>query len=169
MPSRDCSSNTKVRLLFCKVLTSDDVLPTTISELVSTTTLFLTSKNRAIVTSELGFIKVATVALPASIVEPHLPQLVPALLGWVHDHKNHFKSKTVHIFERMMRKHGYDAILNNAPQGGERKVLEGIKKKKERAKRKKAEGGEDDEEKQEVSLKRELELMIAQSLLWECV
>lgn len=45
-----------------------------------------------------------------------------------------------------MRKHGYDAILNNAPVGGERKVLEGIKKKKERAKRKRAEGGAEDEE-----------------------
>lgn len=128
----------------------DDVLDSTISELVSTVTLFLTSKNREIVKSALGFIKVAAVALPAATIEPHLPQLVPALLGWVHDHKNHFKSKTVHIFERMMRKFGYDAILDNAPMGGERKVLEGIKKRKERAKRKKSGDAEEEEEEEPV-------------------
>lgn len=123
-----------------------------VTELVSTITVFLTMKNREIIKSALGFIKVATVALPLSTIEPHLPTLVPALLGWVHDHKNHFKSKTVHIFERMMRKFGYDAILNQAPVGGERKVLEGIKKRKERARRKKAAGGdEDDEDAEEVS------------------
>lgn len=101
-------------------------------------------KNREIIKSALGFIKVATVALPRSTVEPHLPVLVPALLGWVHDHKNHFKSKTVHIFERMMRKFGAELILQNAPVGGERKVLEGIKKRKEKAKRKKAAGDRED-------------------------
>jgi ribosomal RNA-processing protein 12 len=124
-----------------------------ITELVSTITVFLTMKNREIIKSALGFIKVATVALPPVTVEPHLPVLVPALLGWVHDHKNHFKSKTVHIFERMMRKFGAEAILLNAPAGGERKVLEGIKKRKESAKRKKAAGGgdEDGDEDEEVS------------------
>lgn len=103
-------------------------------------------KNREIIKSALGFIKVATVALPPITVSPHLPTLVPALLGWVHDHKNHFKSKTVHIFERMMRKFGSEVILQNAPAGGERKVLEGIKKRKERAKRKKAAGGNGDDD-----------------------
>lgn len=82
-------------------------------------------------------------------MEPHLPQLVPALLGWVHDHKNHFKSKTVHIFERMMRRFGVEEVISHAPrEGGERKVLEGIRKRKERAKRKKAGKGDEEEEEQ---------------------
>jgi hypothetical protein len=62
----------------------------------------------------------------------------------VHDHKNHFKQKTVHIFERMIRKFGYDEIYRFAGEGDEKKVLVGIKKKKDRAKKKKAGGGDGD-------------------------
>jgi ribosomal RNA-processing protein 12 len=49
----------------------------------------------------------------------------------------------------MIRKFGYDAVYKNAPEGGERKVLENIKRRKDRAKRKKAaaeNGGDDDDE-----------------------
>lgn len=140
------SINALSRLLF---EFKDDISNDLISELVATIVVFVGSKNREIVKSALGFVKVAVVALPVDTVEPHLDVLVPALLGWVHDHKNHFKSKTVHIFERMIRKFGYDAVYKNAPEGGERKVLENIKRRKDRAKRKKAaaeDGGDDNEE-----------------------
>ncbi|BEI80482.1 hypothetical protein CcaverHIS002_0110110 [Cutaneotrichosporon cavernicola] len=139
------SINALSRLLF---EFKDDVSNDLISELVATIVVFVGSKNREIVKSALGFVKVAVVALPINTVEPHLDALVPALLGWVHDHKNHFKSKTVHIFERMIRKFGYDVVYKNAPAGGERKVLENIKRRKDRAKRKKAaaENGDDDDE-----------------------
>lgn len=126
---------------------ADSISTSIISELVATITVFLQSKNREIVKSALGFIKVAIVALPTESVSPHLQGLVPALLGWVHDHKNHFKQKTVHIFERMIRKFGYDDVYRFAGEGDEKKVLVGIKRKKERAKKKKAAtGGEGDEE-----------------------
>ena len=117
-----------------------------ISQLVSTISVFVASKNREIVKSALGFVKVAVVALSPDSVHPHLSTLVPALLGWVHDHKNHFKQKTVHIFERMIRKFGYDTIIRNAGEGEEKKVLENIKRKKERAKRKKANTEQNEEE-----------------------
>lgn len=116
------------------------------NELLSTIAVFVGSKNREIVKSALGFVKVAVVALPASTVEPHLPVLVPALLGWVHDHKNHFKSKTVHIFERMIRKFGYDAVYKRGGEGSQKKVLENIKKRKDRAKRKKDAKGDDEDD-----------------------
>jgi ribosomal RNA-processing protein 12 len=119
-----------------------------ISELVATIVVFVGSKNREIVKSALGFVKVAVVALPGSTVSPHLPILVPALLGWVHDHKNHFKSKTVHIFERMIRKFGYEGVYKHGGEGSQKKVLENIKKRKDRAKRKKdsKDDGEGDDE-----------------------
>jgi ribosomal RNA-processing protein 12 len=119
-----------------------------INELVSTIVVFVASKNREIVKSALGFVKVAVVSLPAETMRPHLPTLVPALLGWVHDHKNHFKTKTVHIFERMIRKFGYEAVYSQGGEGDRKKVLENIKKKKDRAKRQKANraAGSDEEE-----------------------
>jgi ribosomal RNA-processing protein 12 len=135
---------------------SDDITDATLSELLKTTTHFLMYKNREIIKSALGFTKVALVTLPPSTLSPHLPDLVPALLGWVHDHKNHFKQKTIHIFERIMRRFGYDVVLGCVPEEmkGEGKVLEGIKKRKEKAKRKKGRKDDDEEEGDEpVSLR----------------
>lgn len=63
----------------------------------------------------------------------------------MHDHKNHFKSKTIHIFERLIRRFGFDEVYANAGERvEEKKVLVGIRKRKERAKKKRA--GKDDEE-----------------------
>lgn len=120
-----------------------------LSEIVATTIVFVSSANREIVKSALGFVKVAVVTLPVAIVRPHLSALVPALLGWSHDHKNHFKAKVRHIFERMLRRFGWDEVYSCAGEEEAAKVLVNIKKRKERAKRKKnsrAEDGEDDEE-----------------------
>ncbi|KAK4688051.1 ribosomal RNA-processing protein 12, partial [Tremellales sp. Uapishka_1] len=137
------SINAMSRLMF---EFKDEISDAMISELVATIVVFVGSKNREIVKSALGFVKVAVVALPASTVSPHLPTLVPALLGWVHDHKNHFKSKTIHIFERMIRKFGYDQVYKFGGEGGQKKVLENIRKRKERAKRKKDANENEDEE-----------------------
>ncbi|OCF44347.1 ribosomal RNA-processing protein 12 [Kwoniella heveanensis CBS 569] len=140
------SINALSRLLF---EFKDDISESTTSELVSTLNVFLTSKNREIVKSALGFAKVSIVSLPLSVLSPHLPQIVPALLGWVHDHKNHFKSKTVHIFERLIRRFGFDEVYRHAHEmPEERKVLQGIRKRKERAKKKKAARGDDEDDEQ---------------------
>lgn len=119
-------------------LCKDNISRQTMDDLLETVVVFLEAKNREIVKSALGFVKVAVVSLPADTTRGHLKRLVPALLNWVHDHKNHFKLKTVHIFERMIRKYGYDDVYKCAPEGNEKKVLEHIKKKKDRAKRQKA-------------------------------
>lgn len=116
----------------------DHISKQTMDDLLETVVVFLEAKNREIVKSALGFVKVAVVSLPADATRTHLKRLVPALLNWVHDHKNHFKLKTVHIFERMIRKYGYDDVYKCAGEGNEKKVLEHIKKKKDRAKRQKA-------------------------------
>lgn len=128
---------------------TDDLPKDLLNEMISTIIVFVASKNREIVKSGLGFVKVAVVSLPESQLQNHLPALVPALLNWVHDHKNHFKTKTIHIFERMIRKFGYDNVYRNAGEGDEKKVLEHIKKRKDRAKKQKiakAQNGGDDEE-----------------------
>ncbi|KAG2119918.1 NUC173 domain-containing protein [Suillus discolor] len=65
--------------------------------------------------------------------------LVPALLAWSHDHKNHFKAKVRHIFERMIRRFGWNDVYQAAGEDQAAKVLE-------RAKRKKAREDDDEEE-----------------------
>ena len=118
------------------------------NEILSTMLVFLTSTNREIVKSILGFVKLVIHTLPTDLIRPHLKDLVPALLSWSHDHKNHFKVKVRHIFERMLRRFTWEEIHSCAnDEEASTKVLMNIKKRKERAKRKKAnrEDGDADE------------------------
>lgn len=118
------------------------------TEILTTLLVFLSSANREIVKSTLGYIKLAIHTMPVELLRPHLSQLVPALLNWSHDHKNHFKLKVRHIFERMIRRFGWEDVYACAAEEDARKVLSNIKKRKEQAKRKKARN--EDEDKDEV-------------------
>ncbi|KAL7943858.1 NUC173 domain-containing protein [Trichoderma barbatum] len=118
----------------------------TLSDLVQTMDLFLTSNNREIVKSCLGFVKVCVISLPVELMMPRLDTLVPNLIIWSNEHKGHFKAKVKHILERMVRRFGFDAINKSCPES-DRKLLANIRKTKERAKRKKdaAKGAHDDD------------------------
>ncbi|KAI0320923.1 ribosomal RNA-processing protein 12 [Amylostereum chailletii] len=116
------------------------------NEILTTLFVFLSSANREIVKSTLGFVKLAVHTLAEDLVRPHLPQLVPALFRWSHDHKNHFKAKVRHIFERMIRRFGWQDVYACAGEGDAAKVLVNIKKRKERAKKKKALAADDEDE-----------------------
>ncbi|KAH7347838.1 NUC173 domain-containing protein [Plectosphaerella cucumerina] len=123
----------------------------TLADLVQTMDLFLTSNNREIVKSVLGFIKICVVSLPVEMMLPRLPTLTPNLIIWSHEHKGHFKSKVKHILERMVRRFGFDLVNRHCPED-DRKLLANIRKTKERNKRQKKaardaadEEGSDDE------------------------
>lgn len=116
------------------------------TEIVSTHLIFLTSNNREVVKSALGFVKLAIHTLPIDIMTPHLKDLVKGLLAWAHDHKNHFKEKVRHIFERMIRRFGWDAVYSCVDEEEETgKFLLNIKKRKDRSKRKKVQARENEE------------------------
>lgn len=121
----------------------------TLTELVQTLDLFLTSKNREIVKSVLGFVKVVVISLPRDLVEPRLASLIPNLMVWSHEHKGHFRAKVKHILERMVRRFGYDVVNKHCPEE-DKKLVNNIRKTKERSKRKKdaakEAGGEDEDE-----------------------
>jgi ribosomal RNA-processing protein 12 len=124
---------------------SDTISAQMHNEILATMLVFLSSTNREIVKSILGFVKLVIHTLPADLIRPHLKDLVPALLGWSHDHKNHFKVKVRHIFERMLRRFTWEEIYSCTVTDEASKVLINIKKRKERAKRKKANREEDEE------------------------
>lgn len=120
--------------------------PEMLTELVETVELFLTSNNREIVRSVLGFVKVAVVVLPDDTLRPRLASLVPNLMAWNKEHKGRLRSKVKGIIDRLVRRFG--APLLEAIVGEEdRKLVVNIRKARERSKRKKKEGaeGEDDE------------------------
>ncbi|KAF3110151.1 hypothetical protein TWF706_000887 [Orbilia oligospora] len=126
----------------------DDLKPETVSELVTTMDAFLTSNNREIVRSVLGFVKVSVISLPKELMVPRLGTLIPNLMTWSHEHKAHFKAKVKHIIERMIRRFGYDTVEKYVPEE-DKKLVINIRKTRDRKKRRKAEAGEAGEEEQE--------------------
>ncbi|KAL8689660.1 MAG: hypothetical protein Q9218_004722, partial [Villophora microphyllina] len=116
-----------------------------VEDFISTIDLFLSSPNREIVASCLGFTKVAVTALPKEIVAPRLGTLVPGLLGWSREHKGRFRTKVKHIFERMIRRFGVELIERCTPEEG-KALIHNIRKTKERKKRKKTEAKEADDD-----------------------
>ncbi|KAF9482107.1 NUC173-domain-containing protein [Pholiota conissans] len=130
----------------------DSISPNMHTEILTTLLVFLSSANREIVKSILGFVKLSIHTLPLDLLRPHLKEIVPGLLNWSHDHKNHFKVKVRHIFERMLRRFTWDEVYSCAGEEEAAKVLVNIKKRKERAKRKKANKAEDDDDDDESAL-----------------
>ncbi|GAW13173.1 hypothetical protein ANO14919_025510 [Xylariales sp. No.14919] len=120
-----------------------------LDDLVQTMDLFLTSNNREIVKSVLGFVKVCVISLPTEMMLPRLQSMVPNLMVWSHEHKGHFKAKVKHILERMVRRFGFESVNKSCPEA-DKKLLTNIRKTKERSKRKreaaKAQGNEDDQQ-----------------------
>ncbi|KAL6717535.1 pre-rRNA processing protein [Lecanora helva] len=109
-----------------------------IKDLVETMDLFLTSANREIVRSVLGFVKVAIISLPEEIITPKLATLIPGLMSWSREHKAQFRAKVKHILERAIRRFGYPAIETHCPDD-DKKFINNIRKAKDRRKRHKAE------------------------------
>ncbi|KAK2756780.1 hypothetical protein FQN54_005226 [Arachnomyces sp. PD_36] len=119
-----------------------------LSDLVQTVDLFLTSNNREIVRSVLGFVKVAVVALPEDMLRPRLGSLVPNLLVWSKEHKGRLKMKVKGILDRLIRRVGA-SVIEELAGDADRKMVVAIRKERERKKRKKKEGAEHDDEDEE--------------------
>lgn len=115
-----------------------------VDDLIKTVIVFLHSKTREVVKSALGFVKVTIVSLPPSALSAHLADLIAGLLNWSSDHKNHFNVKVRHIFERLIRRHGFDTVAEHVG-ADHQKLMQNIRKRQMRAKRKKIQR-EDDEE-----------------------
>ncbi|KAL4910159.1 hypothetical protein BDW74DRAFT_48930 [Aspergillus multicolor] len=116
-------------------------------DLVQTVELFLTSNNREIVRSVLGFVKVAVVVLSDEELRPRLNTMVPNLMVWSKEHKGRLKSKVKGILDRLIRRFGA-APLEELVGEADRKLVVNIRKLRERRKKKKKEGeaGEDEDE-----------------------
>lgn len=125
----------------------DEVSAEMVTEMVSTMDLFLTSKNREMVQSVLGFVKVSVISLPRELMIPRLESLIKNLMIWSHEHKAHFKAKVKHIMERMIRRFGYDIVEKYMPEE-DKKLIINIRKTRDRRKKNK-EAGEGDEEEEE--------------------
>jgi len=126
---------------------ADEISEEAQREIVLTVFPLLAVKNREIVKSVLGFVKLTIHSLSPTILQPQLPNLVPALVACLSTHRHHFKVKIRHIFERLLKKVGMEdieqfALEGDAEHGGAVKMILNIKKRKERAIRKRAQVAE---------------------------
>ncbi len=129
----------------------DQLSANVLDEVVSTIEVFLRSPNREILKSALGCVKVAIVGLEYPLLDRHLAALTGAMLGFSSANKQHFKGKVRHIFERLIRRFGYNRIESLTDEDNKR-LVSNIRKRKERARRKKAgqaEGGDDEDEEED--------------------
>ncbi|KAI8813413.1 NUC173 domain-containing protein [Cladochytrium replicatum] len=110
-------------------------LLTTVMETMSVPS---SANNREIIKAFLGFVKVVVVCLSAETLSEFLPAICESILRYSRDHKSHFKAKVRHLFERLIRKCGYDTVFAHIPES-DQKLLNNIRKRRERLKRKKLE------------------------------
>ncbi|CAO3609394.1 unnamed protein product [Mucor hiemalis] len=123
------------------------------SELLQTVNVLAASNNREIVKAAVGYVKVCIVVLDIGILQPQLESIVRSLLKCQQQHKSHFKVKIRHMFERLIRRFGYEAVANLMPED-DRKMIVNIQKRRLRAKRRKGANHNDqsdDEEGDDVS------------------
>ncbi|CAM6087178.1 unnamed protein product [Calypogeia fissa] len=115
----------------------------TVPDLLPSALLLLRSKNREVIKSVLGLVKVVIARLPAVDLEQHLSSMVQGLMLWTDDSKNRFKAKVREIIERMVRRCGMEAVAAVMPPE-HMKLLTSIRKKKEQAEKKKKDYTDDD-------------------------
>lgn len=126
----------------CLMFEFKDVLPDDIiMEIYNTVELYLTSNSREIAKSAIGFAKVCVLSLPVEFMRPKIPELLPKLLRWSHEHTGHFKAKVKHIIERLIRRFGYDFVEQYFPEE-DSKLLTNLRKTRNRNKRNKEEGND---------------------------
>ncbi|RJE18224.1 90S preribosome component RRP12 [Aspergillus sclerotialis] len=145
-PHMVAASVTALSRLFFEFHT--ELQPALRNDLVQTVELFLTSNNREIVRSVLGFVKVAVVVLPEDILRPRLNSIVPNLMVWNKEHKGRLRSKVKGIIDRLMRRFGAP-LMEELVGENDRKLVVNIRKQRERSKRKKTEAAGGDEEEPE--------------------
>ncbi|TIB75691.1 NUC173-domain-containing protein [Wallemia mellicola] len=112
-----------------------------VDSLLGTLHIFVGSTNKEIVKAAIGLVKVTTTSLPSDIVFTHLESLIPSLLGWKNEHKNHFKVNVRHILERLVKKFGFENVEKFVPEA-DKKLITNIRKRTQRAKKGRA-GKED--------------------------
>jgi ribosomal RNA-processing protein 12 len=122
-----------------------DLPQAAVKDLVETMDIFIKSPNREIVRSVLGFFKVCVISLDREMMFQRLPTLIPNLLKFGHEHKAALQAKVKHLFERLIRRFGYETVEKYTPLE-DRKLIVNIRKTKERAKKKKAGLAEDEGE-----------------------
>jgi len=103
-------------------------------QLFQTVITLLEHKAQEVVRAVVVFIKVILSTVPVDAVKPLLPQLVPPMLGWCSNKHAHLKYQIRYLMERLVKRFGFDTMLEATPEAHHR-LLTHMRKRKERERR----------------------------------
>eukprot|EP00658_Telonema_sp_P-2_P062324 TRINITY_DN5098_c0_g1_i6.p1 TRINITY_DN5098_c0_g1~~TRINITY_DN5098_c0_g1_i6.p1 ORF type:complete len:565 (+),score=157.04 TRINITY_DN5098_c0_g1_i6:55-1749(+) len=117
-----------------------DALVGVLPPLIQVVCTLLQDNTKEVIKSLVAMIKVMIQSLSTEVFGPHLAQVVSALLPWAasetEGNKNQIRLSVRVLFERLMKKYGFDRVAECVPQE-DSKLLINIRKMAERDKRKK--------------------------------
>ena len=122
-------------------------------EVVDTVVMFLESKNREIVRSVLGFVKVIVVVLEEDLLDSRMQGVVQGCMVWSKENKGRLRQKVRGILERCLRKWS-NGVVESWVGGEDRKMVVNIRKRKERSRRNKKDGTDDESEDEDMTERR---------------
>ena len=122
-------------------------------EVVDTVVMFLESKNREIVRSVLGFVKVIVVVLEKDILDSRMQGVVRGCMVWSKENKGRLRQKVRSILDRCLRRWSSD-VVEGWVGGEDRKTVVNIRKRRERSRRKNKGEVDDESEDEYVTEKR---------------
>lgn len=137
------------RLIYEFHTSMDDQL---INELIETVMYLMDTKNKEIIKSGLGFIKVIIVCLEPEQIASFLEPIVVKIIQQSRDNRSHFRVKVRHILERLVRKFSFEAVEGFVEES-DKKLINNIRKKRDRAKKLKEKANEMEEDKSSVQKK----------------
>lgn len=148
---------------------SRPALELTLTQLFATVLGLLSHPAQEVAKATISYCKVALMTLPPDAARPLLPRLVPPLLLWCSNKHPHLKTQVRYIMERLVKRFGYDAMLEVTPEAHHR-LLAHLRKQKAYAHNKAVErraerdarrtmglreGGGEDEDEDEAAARRE--------------
>jgi ribosomal RNA-processing protein 12 len=148
---------------------SRPALELTLTQLFATVLSLLSHPAQEVAKAAISYCKVALMTLPPDAARPLLPRLVPPLLLWCSNKHPHLKTQVRYIMERLVKRFGYDAMLEVTPEAHHR-LLAHLRKQKAYAHNKAVErraerdarrtmglreGGGEDEDEDEAAARRE--------------
>nr|XP_006820689.1 PREDICTED: RRP12-like protein-like [Saccoglossus kowalevskii] len=115
-----------------------DLIPSGIlAELIENVCILLKSRNREVVKSALGFVKVLIIVMSDVALAQHLEKLINSMVTWSSDSKHHFRFKVKNLFGKLMKKFGAGIVFKMVPESYH-KMLRNTQKIREREKKRRS-------------------------------
>lgn len=105
-----------------------------IQQLIEDVIVLIGHPAREVARSAVGLLKVAIPTLPVEQLQPHLSNLVPAILAWANEHALGLRVRVRHLMERLVRRFGWDLIHSLTPAEHQRLTLN-IRRRRNRQQR----------------------------------